>query len=98
MNSKQFKLGDRVYFTTLGGGEEAGTITRRYHAENHYGVLGDDDKLYTKYGGSLKAIADLPVEPGLMPQSFVLNDRVTVNGIAGPVEGRQGPSVCSLGA
>lgn len=84
---REFKLGDRVYFTTRGGGEEAGTITRRHHAENRYGILGDDDKLYDKYGVRLKAIADLPVEPGLMPQAFVLNDHVTVNGIAGPVEG-----------
>lgn len=84
---REFKSGERVYFTTLGGGEEAGTITWRYHAENHYEIFGDDDKLYYKHGESLKAIADLPVEPGLMPQAFVLNDRVTVNGIAGPVEG-----------
>lgn len=84
---QEFKKGDRVYFTTNGAGEEAGTIELEHPHEHYYMILGDNNTQYFRSEWELKAIADLQVEPGLMPQAFVLNERVNFKGIHGPVEG-----------
>lgn len=84
---REFKLGERVYFSKEGGGEEAGTVASRAALSGGYYVKGDGGPLHFLTPSQIKAIADLPVEPGLMPQAFVLNDHVKFNGIAGPVEG-----------